>query len=158
MVQFVRDINAQVKVAAAICHAGWMPSRRISCGAGRSRDLYSIHVDLRNAGAEVVDREVVRDGNLDHILHARRPGRLLPHDHKGCKRRRGRLMFGTRLGTGDEGYTDLMGPERVAKYDLRPETCVGTLDEATSALGLARALSYRHACVKSYTRRSTTST
>src|SRR5437867_1486168 len=49
-------------------------------------------------------------------------------------------MFGQRLGTGDEGYTDLMGPERVAKYDLRPETN-GTLDEASSALGLARALS-----------------
>ena len=49
-------------------------------------------------------------------------------------------MFGERLGTGDEGYTDLLGPERVAKYDLRPET-YGTLDEATSALGLARALS-----------------
>ena len=49
-------------------------------------------------------------------------------------------MFGQRLGTGDEGYTDLLGPERVAKYDLRPET-YGTLDEATSALGLARAFS-----------------
>lgn len=49
-------------------------------------------------------------------------------------------MFGQRLGTGDDGYTDLLGPERVAKYDLRPET-YGTLDEATSALGLARALS-----------------
>src|SRR5690242_15506150 len=49
-------------------------------------------------------------------------------------------MFGERLGTGDEGYTDLLGPERVAKYDLRPET-YGTLDEASSALGLARALS-----------------
>ena len=49
-------------------------------------------------------------------------------------------MFGQRLGTGDEGYTDLMGPERVAKYDLRPET-YGTLDEASSALGLARAFS-----------------
>jgi cob(I)alamin adenosyltransferase len=49
-------------------------------------------------------------------------------------------VFGSRLGTGDEGYTDLLGPERVAKYDLRPET-YGTLDEASSALGLARALS-----------------
>ena len=48
--------------------------------------------------------------------------------------------FGERLGTGDEGYTDLMGPERVAKYDLRPET-YGTLDEASSAMGLAYALS-----------------
>ena len=49
-------------------------------------------------------------------------------------------MFGQRLGTGDDGYTDLLGPERVPKYDLRPET-YGTLDEASSALGLARALS-----------------
>jgi len=49
-------------------------------------------------------------------------------------------MFGQRLGTGDEGFTDLLGAERVAKYDLRPET-YGTLDEASSALGLARALS-----------------
>jgi cob(I)alamin adenosyltransferase len=49
-------------------------------------------------------------------------------------------MFGGRLGTGDEGYTDLLGPDRVPKYDLRPET-YGTLDEASSALGLARALS-----------------
>lgn len=49
-------------------------------------------------------------------------------------------MFADRLGKGDEGYTDLLGPERVPKYDLRPETC-GTLDEASSALGLARALS-----------------
>src|SRR6187399_921533 len=49
-------------------------------------------------------------------------------------------MFGQRLGTGDDGYTDLLGPDRVPKYDLRPET-YGTLDEASSALGLARALS-----------------
>ncbi|MGA7733149.1 MAG: cob(I)yrinic acid a,c-diamide adenosyltransferase [Chloroflexia bacterium] len=50
------------------------------------------------------------------------------------------MTFADRLGKGDEGYTDLMGPERVPKYDLRPET-YGTLDEASSALGLARALS-----------------
>lgn len=49
-------------------------------------------------------------------------------------------MFGQRLGTGDDGYTDLMGAERVPKYDLRPET-YGTLDEATSMMGMARALS-----------------
>ncbi len=41
-------------------------------------------------------------------------------------------------GTGDAGYTGLLGSERVAKYDPRPDT-FGTLDEATSALGLARA-------------------
>lgn len=41
-------------------------------------------------------------------------------------------------GTGDAGYTGLLGDQRVPKYDPRPET-FGTVDEATSALGLARA-------------------
>jgi cob(I)alamin adenosyltransferase len=41
-------------------------------------------------------------------------------------------------GTGDAGYTSLLGEHRVPKYDARPET-FGTVDEATSALGLARA-------------------
>jgi cob(I)alamin adenosyltransferase len=41
-------------------------------------------------------------------------------------------------GTGDAGYTSLLGDQRVPKYDERPET-FGTVDEATSALGLARA-------------------
>lgn len=41
-------------------------------------------------------------------------------------------------GTGDTGYTSLLGDERVAKYDPLPEA-FGTIDEATSALGLARA-------------------
>jgi cob(I)alamin adenosyltransferase len=40
---------------------------------------------------------------------------------------------------GDDGYTGLLGDERVPKYHLRPTTC-GTLDEASAALGLARAL------------------
>ena len=39
---------------------------------------------------------------------------------------------------GDDGYTGLLGDERVPKYHPIPET-VGTLDEATAALGLARA-------------------
>jgi cob(I)alamin adenosyltransferase len=42
-------------------------------------------------------------------------------------------------GTGDSGYTGLLGAERVPKYDPRPDT-FGTVDEATSALGLARAM------------------
>jgi cob(I)alamin adenosyltransferase len=44
-------------------------------------------------------------------------------------------------GTGDTGYTGLLGSERVAKYDPRPDT-FGTVDEATSALGLARATTH----------------
>lgn len=40
---------------------------------------------------------------------------------------------------GDDGYTGLLGPERVPKYDLRPEA-YGTVDEAQAAIGLARAI------------------
>jgi len=41
-------------------------------------------------------------------------------------------------GTGDTGYTGLLGNQRVPKCDPRPDT-FGTVDEATSALGMARA-------------------
>ena len=44
-------------------------------------------------------------------------------------------------GTGDTGYTGLLGDQRVPKYDPRPDT-FGTVDEATSALGLARAMAH----------------
>jgi len=40
-------------------------------------------------------------------------------------------------GAGDEGYTSLLGKERVAKYDLRPEA-YGTVDECSAFMGLAR--------------------
>ena len=41
---------------------------------------------------------------------------------------------------GDDGFTGLLGSERVPKYDPRPEA-YGTLDEASAVLGLARSLS-----------------
>jgi cob(I)alamin adenosyltransferase len=40
--------------------------------------------------------------------------------------------------TGDQGYTGLLGKERVAKYDLRPQA-YGQVDEAQAVLGLCRA-------------------
>lgn len=39
---------------------------------------------------------------------------------------------------GDDGYTGLLGPERVPKYDPRPEA-YGAVDEVQAAIGLARA-------------------
>ena len=49
-------------------------------------------------------------------------------------------MFYTRRG--DDGFTDLLGGPRVAKYDLRPEA-LGALDEASAALGMGRASAHR---------------
>ena len=42
-------------------------------------------------------------------------------------------------GSGDEGFTGILGEDRLPKYDLRLEV-LGTLDEATAVLGMARAL------------------
>jgi cob(I)alamin adenosyltransferase len=42
-------------------------------------------------------------------------------------------------GKGDDGYTGLLGKERVPKYHPRPET-YGLIDEASASLGLARSL------------------
>ncbi|MDV6980022.1 type 1 glutamine amidotransferase domain-containing protein [Mycobacterium intracellulare] len=63
-VGFVRDFMATGKPVASICHGPWT---LIEAGvaAGRTLTSYpSIRTDLRNAGANVVDQEVARDGNL----------------------------------------------------------------------------------------------
>lgn len=64
MVDLVREAAKAGKVVAAICHGGWM-----LCSAGvvkgkKATCYFSIKDDLVNAGAEYVDEEVVRDGNL----------------------------------------------------------------------------------------------
>ncbi len=64
MVALVRDLDAQGKLVAAICHAGWMLA---SAGVLRGRDatgFFSIRDDMINAGANFIDREVVVDRNL----------------------------------------------------------------------------------------------
>ncbi len=64
MVKLVKDAYDQGKVVAAICHAGWM---LVSAGVLKGKTVtsfFSIKDDVVAAGAEWVDREVVRDGNL----------------------------------------------------------------------------------------------
>lgn len=63
-VTFVRDFVRSGKPVAAICHGPWM---LVEAGvvAGRTVTSYpSFRTDLRNAGANVVDEEVVVDDNL----------------------------------------------------------------------------------------------
>jgi protease I len=58
---------------AAICHGPWT---LVEAGLVRDRRLTSypsIRTDIRNAGGEVVDEQVVRDGPL---LTSRNPGDL----------------------------------------------------------------------------------
>jgi protease I len=63
-VAFVRDFADSGKPVAAICHGPWT---LVEAGVAEGRTLTSypsIRTDLRNAGAKVVDEEVVVDGNL----------------------------------------------------------------------------------------------
>jgi deglycase len=62
--QFIREIDRAGKPMAAICHAPW---ELISAELVRGRTLTSwptIQDDIRNAGGQWVDREVVVDQNL----------------------------------------------------------------------------------------------
>jgi protease I len=70
---FIREIDRAGKCLAVICHAPW---ELISADVVRGRKLTSWHTiqdDLRNAGAEWVDREVVVDQN---VVTSRGPGDL----------------------------------------------------------------------------------
>jgi len=63
-VQFVRDFVQSGKPVASICHGPW---NFVEADVARGRRLTSwpsVRTDLRNAGAEVVDEEVVTDGNI----------------------------------------------------------------------------------------------
>jgi protease I len=63
-IDFVKQLFADDKPVAAICHGPWA---LVEADVVRGRTVTSwpsLRTDLRNAGAEWVDREVVRDGNL----------------------------------------------------------------------------------------------
>ncbi|SON60086.1 Putative cysteine protease YraA [Mycobacterium simulans] len=63
-VAFVRNFVDSGKPVAAICHGPWTLVEA-DVVSGRTLTAYpSIRTDLRNAGANVVDEEVVVDGNL----------------------------------------------------------------------------------------------
>ena len=61
---FIKDMNREGKLIAAICHAGWV---LVSAGILKGKKatcFYAIKDDIINAGAQFIDKEVVVDGNL----------------------------------------------------------------------------------------------
>lgn len=64
LLKFVRDVFQQGKVVAAICHAGWVLVSAGVLKGKRATCFFAIKDDVVNAGANYVDQEVVRDGNL----------------------------------------------------------------------------------------------
>jgi protease I len=63
-VAFVRDFVQSGKPVASICHGPWNFVEAEVARGRRLTSFPSIRTDLRNAGAEVVDEEVVTDGNI----------------------------------------------------------------------------------------------
>src|SRR5207237_8228268 len=71
--EFVRRIDSAGKPIAVICHGPWL---LVSAGLVRGRHMTSYHTiqdDLRNAGANWEDKEVIRDRNW---VSSRQPGDL----------------------------------------------------------------------------------
>lgn len=71
--RLVQEFDAAQKPIAAICHAPWI---LIDAGLVKGRTLTSfesVAIDLRHAGAQWVDEEVVVDSNL---ITSRNPGDL----------------------------------------------------------------------------------
>jgi protease I len=71
--QFVQEMDRAGKPIAVICHGGWL---LISAGLVKGRSVTSwptLQDDMRNAGADWQDREVIRDRNL---VSSRKPDDL----------------------------------------------------------------------------------
>jgi protease I len=62
--QFVRDIDRQGKLIAAICHGPWVLCSTGTLKSRRATSFFAIKDDVINAGARWEDKEVVVDGNL----------------------------------------------------------------------------------------------
>ena len=91
MVRFTRDFFEQGKPVAAICHAPWM---LVEAGVVTGRRLTSwpsLETDIRNAGGDWVDEEVVVDGNL---VTSRKP-----EDIPAFNREMERIFSGERVPT-----------------------------------------------------------
>ena len=63
-VAFVKHFFDERKPVAAICHAPWVLIEAEAVRGRRMTSWPALRTDLRNAGAEWVDEEVVTDGNL----------------------------------------------------------------------------------------------
>jgi protease I len=63
-VEIARSFMDSNRLVAAICHAPWLLAEADVVAGRRLTSWPSIRTDLANAGADVVDEEVVSDGNL----------------------------------------------------------------------------------------------
>jgi protease I len=67
---FVKAMDAQSKLVAAICHGPWMLCSADVLRGRKATSFFSIKADVVNAGADWRDEEVVRDRN---VVTSRKP-------------------------------------------------------------------------------------
>jgi len=106
-VRFVREFMESGKPLAVICHGPWM---LVEADVVRGRTVTSwpsLHTDLRNAGADWVDREVVTDEGL---VTSRKPDDIPAFNKKMIEE------FG-------EGVHE--GQRRAARRSTQPEAAAG---------------------------------
>lgn len=70
-IEIIRSFASAGKTIAAICHAPWLLIEADLVRGKRIASWPSLRTDLRNAGGEAVDEEVVTDGQ---IITSRNPG------------------------------------------------------------------------------------
>ena len=73
ILRFVSTMAEQGKVVAAICHGPWVLCSTQALKGKKATCFFAIKDDVMNAGANYVDAEVVRDGNL---ITSRKPDDL----------------------------------------------------------------------------------
>ena len=64
VVEFVRKMDEDGKIVAAICHGGWLLVSADIVRGRKATCFFAIKDDLKAAGAKYVDQEVVVDGTL----------------------------------------------------------------------------------------------
>jgi len=73
VIKFVRHVAEQGKPIAAICHGPWVLCSTTALRGKIATCFFAIKDDVINAGANYIDAEVVRDGN---IITSRKPDDL----------------------------------------------------------------------------------
>jgi protease I len=80
--RFVQGMQREGKPIAVICHGGWL---LVSAGLVKGRTMTSwpsLQDDIRNAGGEWLDQEVVRDNNL---VSSRKPADIPAFNQKAIE-------------------------------------------------------------------------
>lgn len=96
--RFVQDLQEDGKTIAVICHGAWL---LVSAGLAKGRTLTSwptLQDDIRNAGGNWVNEQVVVDGNW---ISSRRPGDIPAFNEKIVEQLGQRVSMSVR-GTADE--------------------------------------------------------